>query len=89
MKNIRAFDHGLQGNNHEEADTVIILHCFKIGNMYPFREFVIFCSNRDVLVMLLYHYQNLYTQTRMRVDRDDHKRGILISENLLKGPRSS
>ena len=69
LKNVMDFDYGLQGHNHEEADTLIILHCFQIAKIDPFREVVIVCS--DVLLMLLYHYQTLCTQTIMRVGRGD------------------
>ena len=36
--NVMDFDYGLQGYNHEEADTLIILHCFQIAKIDPFRE---------------------------------------------------
>ena len=73
------FDYGLQGHNHEEADTLTTLHCFQIANIDPFREVVIVCSDTDVLLMLLYHYQTLCTQKIMPVGRGHHKRDINIS----------
>ena len=76
------FDYGLQGRNHEEADTLIILHCFQIAKIDPFREVVIVCSDTDVLLMLRYHYQTLCTQTIMRVGRGDHKRDINIGKSF-------
>ena len=75
---MRDFDYGLHGHNHEEVDTLIILHCFQIAKIDPFREVVIVCSNTDVLLILLYHYQTLCTETVMHVGRDDHKRNINI-----------
>ena len=66
LTNVMDFDYGLQGNNHEVADTLIILYCFQIPKIDPFREVVIVCSDTDVLLMLLYHYHTLCTQT-MRV----------------------
>ena len=65
------FDYDLQGHNHEEGDTLIILHCFQIAKIDPVREVVIVCSDTDVLLMLLYHYQTLCTQTTMRVGTGD------------------
>ena len=56
LTNVRDFDYGLQGRNHEETDTFIILHCFQIAKIDPFREIVIVCPETDVLLMLLYHY---------------------------------
>ena len=46
LTNVRDFDYGLQGHNHEEADTLIILHGFQIAKIDPFREVVIVCSDR-------------------------------------------
>ena len=63
-----------------EADTSIVLHCFQIAKIDPFREVVIVCSDTDVLLMLLYHYQTLCTQTIMRVGRGDHKRDTNIGK---------
>ena len=53
---MRDFDYGLQGHNHKEADTLIVLHCFQIAKTELFREVIIVCSDTDVLLMLLYHY---------------------------------
>ena len=44
LTNVRHFDYGLQGHNHEETDTLIILHCFQIGKIDLFREVVSACS---------------------------------------------
>ena len=55
--NVMDFDFGLQGHNREEADTLIILHCFQIAKIDLFREVVIVCCDTDLLLMLLYHYQ--------------------------------
>ena len=76
------FDYGLQGHSHKEADTLIILHCFLIAKIDPFGEVVIVCSDTDVLLMLLYHYQTLCTQTIMRVGRGDHKGDINIGKSF-------
>ena len=38
LTNMMDFDDGLQGHNHEEADTLIILHCFQISKIDSFRE---------------------------------------------------
>ena len=54
LKNIWDFDHGLRANNSEEARVVIVLYCFQIAKMNLFREVAIFCSDTDVLVMLVY-----------------------------------
>ena len=62
--------------------TLIILHCFQIAKIDPFREVVIVCSDTDVLLMLLYHYQTLCTQTIMRVGRGDHKQDINIGKSF-------
>ena len=53
-----------------------------IAKIDPFREVVIVCSDTDVLLMLLYHYQTLCTQTIMRVGRGDHKRDTNIGKSF-------
>ena len=73
---------GLQGHNHEETNTLIILHCFQIAKIDPLREVVIVCSEADVLLMLPYHYQTLCTQTIMSVGRGDQKRDINIGKSF-------
>ena len=82
LRNVMDFDYGLQGHSHKEADTLIILHCFLIAKIDPFGEVVIVCSDTDVLLMLLYHYQTLCTQTIMRVGRGDHKGDINIGKSF-------
>ena len=62
LTNVMDFDYGLEGNNHEEVDILINLHCFQIAKIDPFREVAIVCSDTDVLLMLVYHYQTLCTQ---------------------------
>ena len=76
------FDFDLQGHNHEEADTLIILHSFQIAKIHPFREVVFVHSDTDVLLMLLWHYQTLWTQTIIRVGRVDRKRDINIGKSF-------
>ena len=55
LTNLRDFGYDLQRHNHEEADTLILLHSFQIAKNDLFREVVIVCSDADVLLMLLYH----------------------------------
>ena len=76
------FDFDLQGHNHEEADTLIILHSFQIAKNHPFRELVFVHSDTDVLLMLLWHYQTLWTQTIIRVGRVDRKHDINIGKSF-------
>ena len=35
------FGHGLQGHNHEEADTLIILHCFQVAKLIPLEKLLL------------------------------------------------
>ena len=82
LTNVMDFNYSLQGPNHEEVDTLIISHCFQIRKIDPFREVAIVCSDTDVLLILLYHYQTLCTQTIMRVGRGDHKQDINIGKSF-------
>ena len=76
------FDYDLPGHNHEEADTLTILHSFQIAKIDPFREVALVRSDTDVLLMLLWHYQTLCTQTVIRVGRVDRRRDINIGKSF-------
>ena len=73
------FGYGLQGHNHqEEADTFIVLHCFHIAKIDPFREVVIVYADTDFLLILLYHRQSLCTQAILSMGTGDCKQHINI-----------
>ena len=61
--NIAGIDASLQGNTHEEADTLMILHAIDIARINPFRELCIFSPDTDVLLLLNHYYPQLPTVT--------------------------
>ena len=77
LTNVKNFYHGLQRNNHEQTDIVTVLHCFQI-EMNPFRKVLIVYSDKNILLMLLCHYQSLCTKTMMREGRGDNKQDVDI-----------
>ena len=81
LTNVKKFDHGLERNNHEEAHTVTVLHCFQT-EMNPFRKVFIVYYDKNILPMLLCYYQSLCTKIIMREGRGDNKQDVDIRKEL-------
>ena len=45
--------------NQEEADTAIVFHALDVSERDPFTDLVISCSDTDVLLILLFYYEDL------------------------------
>ena len=63
LTNIADLDNNLRNYNHEEADTGIVLHALDVSKIDRFSELVVFCSDTDVLLILLHHFDKLYSST--------------------------
>ena len=46
-------------HDHEEADTLLILHCWDIATSDPFTECVVHSPDTDVFLLLVHHFQSL------------------------------
>ena len=57
-------DPELQIYTHEEADNGIVLHFIDIGEKDIFTGLVVSCSDIDVLVILMYYFNQLCTTTK-------------------------
>ena len=57
--NILDIDDTFKNHSHEEADTLILLHCMDIAKLDPLRELYISCSDTDVFILLLNFYYRL------------------------------
>ena len=78
----------LATHDHEEADTLMILHCHFVAQQDPFTECVIFSPDTDVFLLLIYHFPTLCHNTIFRTGRGDQQRDISISQCYeAVGPR--
>ena len=46
-------------HDHEEGDTLMILHCHEIAKEDPFTECVVLSPDTDVFLLLIHHYPTL------------------------------
>ena len=65
---------------HEEADTLLILHCPDVAKSDPFSECVAFSPDTDVFFLLIHHFPELTPCTLFLTGRGDHLRNINISK---------
>ena len=80
LTNIVDLDDNLRNYNHEEAGTGIVLHALDISKRDPFSELVVFCSDTDVLLILLHYFDKLSSSTIFKTNREFVLRKIY--ENL-------
>ena len=65
---------------HEEADTLLILHCPDVAKSDPFSECVAFSPDTDVFFLLIHHFPELTPCTLFLTGQEDHLRNINISK---------
>ena len=63
LTNIADLDNNLRNCNHKEADTGIALHALDVSKGDPFPELLVFCSDTDVLLILLHYFDKLNSST--------------------------
>ena len=56
---------------HEEADTCIVLHSLDVTKRNPFTDLVVYCCDTDVLLLLLYCFDELCSSTIFRTTNRD------------------
>ena len=56
---------------HEEADTYIVLHSLDVTKRNPFTDLVVYCCDADVLLLLLYCFDELCSSTIFRTTNRD------------------
>ena len=59
VSNIVGCSNELQEHNHEEADTLIILHAVDTAKLNPVSECVVYSPDTDVFLLLIHHYSKL------------------------------
>jgi len=53
------FSDNMKTHDHEEADTLLILHCFDIAKRDPFTTCTVYSPDTDVFLLLIYFYSSL------------------------------
>ena len=82
LTNIADLDNNLRNCNHEEADTGIVLHALDVSKRDPFPELLDFCSDSNVLLILLHYFDKLSSSTIFKtINREFVLREIY--ENLV------
>ena len=67
-------------HDHEEAGTLLILHCLDVAKRDPFSECVVFSPDTDVFLLLIHHFLELTPCTLFRTGRGNQQRNISISK---------
>ena len=70
----------LNGHNHEEADTLMILHAIDVAECDPFRKLIVSSPDKDVFLLLIHFHQDLSSDTHFLTGIGDNRRLISISK---------
>jgi hypothetical protein len=68
--NIINFADDLKVHDHEEADTLIILHAIDVAIHDPFLKCVILSPDTDVFLLLLHYYESLPQHTLFKREQE-------------------
>ena len=79
ISNISDIDARLKDHCHEEADTCIVLQSLDVTKRNPFTDLVVYCCDPDVLLLLLYYFNELYSSTIFHTTNRDIRLGTLHS----------
>ena len=79
ITNIQNIDENLKSHDHEEADTLLVLHAIDVAKRDPFCKCVIFSPDTDVFLLLVYYSEVLPQMTSFRTGKGDNQRDIDIS----------
>ena len=80
ITNISEFSADLRNNDHEEADTLSVLHTIDVAKTNPFNECVAASPDTDVFLLLLHYYEVLPPAISFRTGRGDVERDISIQQ---------
>ena len=76
VSNITGIEPKLNGNTHEEADTLLTLHALDVTRQNPFRQLHVFSPDTDVFLLLIHYYPQLPTLTKFKTGQGSKKRLI-------------
>jgi len=78
VTNISDFSDDMRCHDHEEADTLLILHAIGVAKRNPFTECIIVSPDTDVFLLLLHHYEQIPNATLFRTRTGNKERDISI-----------
>ena len=76
--NIEQFPEDMRQHDHEEADTLLVLHCWDIARHDPFTECTVYSPDTDVFLLLVHHFESLPQSLIFRTGRGKDLRDISI-----------
>ena len=65
-------------HDHEEADTLLILHATEIAQRSAFSDCVIYSPDTDVFLLLIHFYESLPILTKFKTGKGEYQREINI-----------
>ena len=80
ITNIRDFNMELKSHDHEEADTLLVLHAIDAAKHDIFTECYVFSPDTDVFLLLIYYCESLPLATYFRTGRGFDERDINIKQ---------
>ena len=78
VSNLGSFAEEMLVHDHEEADTLILLHAVDVSERNPFSELHIFSPDTDVFLLTVHMYPNLCTNTIFKTGHGENARNIPI-----------
>lgn len=78
--NLENFPDELRNHDHEEADTLLILHAIDVAKKDLFTECFILSPDTDVFLLLIYYHESLPLVTFFRTGKGNDKRDINIRD---------
>ena len=80
----------LDNNNHEEADTLLVLRSLDVARQDPFRKLEVVSPDTVVFLLLTHYFPNLPQQTKFVTGRGNDRRSIDVAETYeALGPDKS
>ena len=70
VTNVDDVGFGIDVHDHEEADTLLILHGIEVSHRLPFCEYIIYAPDTDFFLLLVHCYQSLSSATKFKTGLD-------------------
>lgn len=78
LSNLQNFPEEMLLYDHEEADTLMLLHAANVASRNPFAELNIYSPDTDVFLLTIFKYPELCTNTVFQTGRGENTRNIPI-----------
>ena len=78
ISNLEDFVHEMMTHDHEEVDTLLLLHAADVSARSSFTELHIYSPDTDVFLLTIHKYPILCASTAFKTGSGKHTRTILI-----------